>query len=90
MLREGYDLISEVFNFLNNVYGVLYLEIVVCFRLFVRFNYIMGEYGEVKNLRKILLNNLFRLFYIILFYFYGLDFLCFLGYVFLIMCCFNE
>lgn len=61
LLREGYDLISEALNLLNNVYGALHPEIAACLRLLARLNYIMGEYGEVKNLWKISQNNLSRL-----------------------------
>jgi protein TIF31 len=49
LLREGYDLISEALNLLNNVYGALHPEIAACLRLLARLNYIMGEYGEVRN-----------------------------------------
>lgn len=49
LLREGYDLISEALNLLNNVYGALHPEIAACLRLLARLNYIMGEYGEVNK-----------------------------------------
>lgn len=88
LLREGYDLISEALNLLNNVYGALHPEIAACLRLLARLNYIMGEYGEVKNLWKISQNNLSRLLHST--YLHGLDFLCLLGYVFPTTCCSNE
>jgi hypothetical protein len=50
LLREGYELISEAFNLLNNVYGPMHAEIAACLRLLARLNYIMGEYGEVTCL----------------------------------------
>ena len=49
MLREGYDLISEALNLLNNVYGAMHPDIAACLRLLARLNYIMGEYAEVRN-----------------------------------------
>lgn len=49
MLREGYELISEALNLLNNVYGPMHAEIAACLRLLARLNYIMGEYGEVSE-----------------------------------------
>ena len=47
LLREGYELISEALNLLNNVYGAMHPEIAACLRLLARLNYIMGEFGEV-------------------------------------------
>ncbi len=46
LLREGYELISEALNLLNNVYGAMHPEIAACCRLLARLNYIMGDYGE--------------------------------------------
>ncbi|CAH1800862.1 unnamed protein product [Owenia fusiformis] len=46
LLREGYDLISEALNLLNNVYGPIHPEIAACCRLLARLNYIMGDYPE--------------------------------------------
>ncbi len=46
LLREGYELISEALNLLNNVYGALHPEIAACVRLLSRLNYIMGDYQE--------------------------------------------
>ena len=47
LLREGYELISEALNLLNNVYGAMHPEIAACNRLLARLNYIMGDYTEV-------------------------------------------
>ena len=47
LLRDGYELISEALNLLNNVYGAMHPEIAACDRLLARLNYIMGDYGEV-------------------------------------------
>ena len=47
LLREGYELISEALNLLNNVYGAMHPEIAACARLLARLNYIMGDYTEV-------------------------------------------
>ncbi|XP_076108717.1 clustered mitochondria protein homolog [Mytilus galloprovincialis] len=49
LLREGYELISEALNLLNNVYGPMHAEIAACLRLLARLNYIMGEYGEAMS-----------------------------------------
>ncbi|CAF1346965.1 unnamed protein product, partial [Adineta steineri] len=46
LLREGFELISEAHNLLNNVYGPLHPEISMCLRLLARLNYIMGDYQE--------------------------------------------
>lgn len=47
LLHEGYELISEALNLLNNVYGAMHPEIAACARLLARLSYIMGDYGEV-------------------------------------------
>ena len=47
LLKEGYELISEALNLLNNVYGAMHPEIAACLRLLARLNYIMGECFEV-------------------------------------------
>ncbi|CAF1018399.1 unnamed protein product [Rotaria magnacalcarata] len=46
LLREGFELISEAHNLLNNVYGPMHPEISMCLRLLARLNYIMGDYHE--------------------------------------------
>jgi protein TIF31 len=45
-LKDGYELISEALNLLNNVYGVMHPEIAQCLRMIARLNYIMGEHTE--------------------------------------------
>lgn len=45
-LKEGYDLISEALNLLNNVYGAMHPEIAQCLRMLARLNYIMGDHSE--------------------------------------------
>ncbi|XP_067651170.1 clustered mitochondria protein homolog [Haliotis asinina] len=52
LLREGYELISEALNLLNNVYGAMHPEIAACLRLLARLNYIMGEYGEALSFQQ--------------------------------------
>lgn len=47
LLREGYELISEALNLMNNVYGAMHPEIAQCLRLLARLNYVMGDYVEV-------------------------------------------
>jgi len=48
LLHEGYELISEALNLLNNVYGAMHPEIAACARLLARLSYIMGDYNEVR------------------------------------------
>ncbi|GLV34583.1 clueless [Carabus blaptoides fortunei] len=45
-LKDGYDLISEALNLLNNVYGAMHPEIAQCLRMIARLNYIMGDHAE--------------------------------------------
>ncbi|XP_076627547.1 clustered mitochondria protein homolog [Colletes latitarsis] len=45
-LKDGYELISEALNLLNNVYGAMHPEIAQCLRMLARLNYIMGDHGE--------------------------------------------
>lgn len=45
-LKEGYELISEALNLLNNVYGAMHPEIAQCLRMLARLNYIMGDHAE--------------------------------------------
>jgi protein TIF31 len=45
-LKEGYELISEAYNLLTNVYGALHPEICMCLRLLSRLNYILGDFNE--------------------------------------------
>ena len=44
--KEGYELISEALNLLNNVYGALHPEITQCLRMLARLNYVMGDHVE--------------------------------------------
>lgn len=46
LLKDGYDLISEALNLLNNVYGAMHPEIAQCLRMLARLNYIMGDYTD--------------------------------------------
>ncbi|GIY01947.1 clustered mitochondria protein homolog [Caerostris darwini] len=45
-LKEGYELITEALNLLNNVYGAMHPEISQCLRMLARLNYIMGDHTE--------------------------------------------
>ena len=45
-LKDGYELINEALNLLNNVYGAMHPEIAQCLRMIARLNYIMGEHAE--------------------------------------------
>lgn len=49
LLKEGYELISEALNLLNNVYGAMHPEVAACLRLMARLNYILGDYGEALS-----------------------------------------
>lgn len=48
-LKEGYELISEALNLLNNVYGAMHPEIAQCLRMLARLNYIMGDHVEAME-----------------------------------------
>jgi protein TIF31 len=48
-LKEGFELISESYNLLTNVYGALHPEICMCLRLLSRLNYILGDSGEALS-----------------------------------------
>ncbi|XP_063222279.1 clustered mitochondria protein homolog isoform X4 [Bacillus rossius redtenbacheri] len=45
-LKDGYELISEALNLLNNVYGAMHPEIAQCLRMLARLNYVMGDHSE--------------------------------------------
>ena len=45
-LKEGFELISESYNLLTNVYGALHTEICMSLRLLSRLSYILGDYNE--------------------------------------------
>merc|ERR1711992_516923 len=45
-LKDGYELINEALNLLNNVYGAMHPEIAQCLRMLARLNYIMGDHVE--------------------------------------------
>lgn len=45
-LKEGYELISEALNLLNNVYGAMHPEVAQCLRMLARLTYIMGDHVE--------------------------------------------
>jgi len=48
-LKDGYELISEALNLLNNVYGAMHPEIAQCLRMLARLNYIMGVHQEALS-----------------------------------------
>merc|ERR1719295_896490 len=48
-LKDGYELISEALNLLNNVYGAMHPEIAQCLRMLARLNYIMGDHTEAMS-----------------------------------------
>merc|ERR1719382_930611 len=47
--EDGYELISEALNLLNNVYGAMHPEIAQCLRMLARLNYIMGDHVEAMS-----------------------------------------
>lgn len=51
-LKDGYDLISEALNLLNNVYGAMHPEIAQCLRTLARLNYIMDDYVEAMSFQQ--------------------------------------
>lgn len=44
--KEGFELISEALNLLNNVYGAMHPENAQCLRMLARLSYIMGDAAE--------------------------------------------
>lgn len=52
LMKEGYDLISESLNLLNNVYGALHPECVQVMRMLARLSYIMGDAQEAMNVQQ--------------------------------------
>lgn len=48
-LKEGYELISESYNLLTNVYGALHPDTCMCLRLLARLNYILGDFMEAYS-----------------------------------------
>lgn len=51
-LKDGYELINEALNLLNNVYGAMHPEIAQCLRMLARLNYIMGDYSEAISFQQ--------------------------------------
>ncbi|GAB0087762.1 Clustered mitochondria protein homolog [Sergentomyia squamirostris] len=50
--KEGYELISEALNLLNNVYGALHPENAQCLRMLARLSYIMGDPQEALTIQQ--------------------------------------
>lgn len=50
--KEGFELISEALNLLNNVYGAMHPENAQCLRLLARLSYIMGETAEALSIQQ--------------------------------------
>jgi len=63
LLHEGYELISEALNLLNNVYGAMHPEIAACARLLARLSYIMGDYSEVSTHTVLLIYHFLKFLY---------------------------
>lgn len=50
--KDGYELISEALNLLNNVYGALHPENAQCLRMLARLSYIMGDSTEALAIQQ--------------------------------------
>lgn len=50
--KDGYELISESLNLLNNVYGAMHSENSQCLRMLARLCYIMGDLQEAVNIQQ--------------------------------------
>lgn len=50
--KEGYELISESLNLLNNVYGAMHAENSQCLRMLARLSYIMGDPQEATAIQQ--------------------------------------
>lgn len=50
--KDGYELISEALNLLNNVYGAMHAENAQCLRMLARLSYIMGDPQEALAIQQ--------------------------------------
>lgn len=50
--KDGYELISEALNLLNNVYGAMHSENAQCLRMLARLSYIMGDPQEALAIQQ--------------------------------------
>uniref|UniRef100_A0A336MJK7 Clustered mitochondria protein homolog n=1 Tax=Culicoides sonorensis TaxID=179676 RepID=A0A336MJK7_CULSO len=50
--KDGYELISEALNLLNNVYGAMHPENSQCLRMLARLSYIMGDAQEALAIQQ--------------------------------------
>uniref|UniRef100_A0A182FUP9 Clustered mitochondria protein homolog n=1 Tax=Anopheles albimanus TaxID=7167 RepID=A0A182FUP9_ANOAL len=50
--QDGYGLISEALNLLNNVYGAIHSENAQCLRMLARLSYIMGDPQEALGIQQ--------------------------------------
>lgn len=50
--KDGYELISEALNLLNNVYGAMHPENAQCLRMLARLSYIMGDAAEALAIQQ--------------------------------------
>lgn len=51
-LKDGYELVSESLNLLNNVYGAMHSENSQCLRMLARLCYIMADVQEAVNIQQ--------------------------------------
>lgn len=50
--KDGYELITEALNLLNNVYGAMHPENAQCLRMLARLSYIMGDPQEALAIQQ--------------------------------------
>lgn len=48
-MKDGFELVSEALNLLNNVYGAVHPEIAHCLRMLARLCYILGDHAEAMS-----------------------------------------
>lgn len=52
LFKEGFELINEALNLLNNVYGAMHPENAQCLRMLARLSYIMGDSQEALAIQQ--------------------------------------
>ncbi|EDV98237.1 GH22778 [Drosophila grimshawi] len=52
LLKEGYELISEALNLLNNVFGAMHQENGSCLRMLARLSYLLGDAGDALAIQQ--------------------------------------
>lgn len=52
LFKEGYELISEALNLLNNVFGAIHTENGTCLRMLARLSYLLGDAQEALAIQQ--------------------------------------